>query len=1165
MILLPGGEQGHAVLERAAEWTEMGLLGPALWVLPERVELRTDGPAVIGATVLGVGRTQELVTLHVDLFETLARDELALVRMIKLRSATASHELDAEQDAIADAVSATLTQSMPMAAPTTNVTDAATDLARVTLICAPSQFQLQQRVDWAIREYGTVVVASPEDRSSPWSGDAFVRDNERFTGFVLMHLASVAGLWSGVEKGTFELFPSQASGVGSVWVSRVFINAVLTESLGRRTAADVLDEAGRADSLLIDPSVGAPPEGTFYIEHGDVPAFVTSMVDAVLSLDGAALAFHAPAEVPDPPRRRIGIVAQLGSFFAFSGDKLAGMPRWTWRWVTSSAARSLTRRLHGDDGTHIVGEDLDRAFDLRDRLLLAERDRVIENERAARAMLSGPAGVSQQRTTPRLWRRLRELVFGSLDGSSDLSELGFAEVEGKVPVFGRVSDVFEAPDQLWSPPGGAVAGTLGGSTGGAGTPIGWHDMALDDPRATLAQHATRAASEHEQAEAQLGLAQRRLAELEHQREVGEWQSVLDGSISIAIAETDAGVADGAEKAKDAAANAAATAAAEQAEAATSDAADPSADDPDDAKPETPLTRAALKAEAEAEVDAVRKPRGGDEAGDAGRDEDRSEDRRDAEAPTEAAAASTGDGDAVGDAAADAIADAVGVRRRAKRKKHGGAKRAPGGAAPKYVDPSLAASIAAAQERVFAAETARAERAAARTAAEAAIESFDVWALRHERSFVWRLLSRLAQERRGAQDAAEHFARGIDTLDVQKPGTLIALRKRFHLTMLVGWLIIIAVAALLILLPIWIEDLRENLTWYPSDPTIFSVAAGAAVVLTLIALASYHRGWSQFQRRIDLAQAHLTRVSQGSVHARGEMSRLASLHRQTVDWLVLLARGIHRPWLVPQEWTQRPAYGGARDSMPFAMQIGQVQDEDHASATRLKRMTKERLVVRGWRQQAFSALIAEVAAELGQSAASFGISALDEDLPHSSNHTREMLRENMGSEAVLQRVAAPRLRELMASIQRSALHGSRPLVHPVGANPLRRIASSDLLGGASEDVPWDDFLLGSLAGRRDPVTPLSAVSMSEQHVQEGYHEHVRSLLVLPERLEADLEFRANAPVSLIPYAGGGSSSLDLVWRVDLAGPLPVSAIRLWDAAARRPSARDAGARVEDSGV
>lgn len=1126
VILLPSGEQGVAVLKRAGQWTEMGLLGPALWIMPEQVSADGDGPPVIAATVLGIGREQQLISLDVDLFETLAREPLQLVRMVKLRSASLSRELDAEQDRIADTVAAYLTQSMPMATPSTNVADRATDLARVTLICAPSEFQLRQRVDWAVMEYGTVVVASPEDRSSPWSGDAFVRDNERFVGFALMHLASVAGLWSGVEKGTFELFPGEASGFRSVWVSRVFLNAVLTESLGRRTAAGVLEEAGRADSLLIDPSVGAPPEGTFYIEDGDVTRFTAAMVDAVMSLDGAALAFHLPADVPDPARRRIGIGAQMGSFFSFSGDKLAGMPRWTWRWITSSTGRSLTRRLHGDEGTHVVGEDLDKVFDLRDRLLIADRNRITESEHAARVLLAAPVGVGQLRTTPRLWTRLRELVFGSLDGSSDLSDLGFAEVEGKVPVFGRVSDVFEAPDRLWSPPRGGLRG--------APTQIGWHEVALEDPREALVRAAEVAAGARMQAEARIGVAQRHLADLEHRRDVGEWQSVVDGSIADVRSKADAA------KLVDAAASASATipepaatateASSTNADAATADVdaalADPDStpEDADRNDNATPLTRAALKAEAAPDASTIVLD----------------------EEPAPAAEPS---------AASSSASPAAAPQQ------------------PRRGDPGLQAALFAANAELLDAEQAAVAVTAEATLAGDSVESFDIWAVQHERSFVWRLLARMASDRRNAQDAADTFARGIDELDVQQPGALIRLRKRFHLTMLIGWLVIVAVAALLILLPVWFGSLRADVPWYPVDPWIFTIAAIAALVLTLAALSRYHRGWSQFQRRVDLAHAHLARMSHGSVQARAEVARLASLHRQTVDWLVLLARGIHRPWLVPEEWLQRPSYGGARDSMPFAMQIGQVQDDDHAAATRLKRMTKERLVVKGWRQQAFNSLIAEVAAELGQGSAAFGLAALDEDLPHSSNHTREMLRENMGNEAVLTRVAGPRLRELMASIQRSALHGSKPLVHPIGDNPLRQIVSLDPVGGGGDDLPWDDFLLGSLAGRRDPVTPLSAVSMSEVHVQEGHHEHVRSFLVLPERLEAHLDFRADAPVSLIPYGGGGSSPLDLVWRVDMAGPLPVSAIRLWDAsgetqtddAGARPGARAGAEFDEDSGV
>ena len=93
--------------------------------------------------------------------------------------------------------------------PSANILEQSTDLKHATLICAPTEFQLRQRVDWASGEFGVVVVASPEDRSSPWSGDAFVRENERFVGFTLMHLASVAGLWNGVGKRELRTLPSR--------------------------------------------------------------------------------------------------------------------------------------------------------------------------------------------------------------------------------------------------------------------------------------------------------------------------------------------------------------------------------------------------------------------------------------------------------------------------------------------------------------------------------------------------------------------------------------------------------------------------------------------------------------------------------------------------------------------------------------------------------------------------------------------------------------------------------------------------------------------------------------------------------------------------------------------------------------------------------------------
>ncbi len=212
--------------------------------MPEQVEDVNAGPPRIRAVVLGVGHDLEIAAGR----GRPVRGARAARRSRSCGSSSSaprvpSRELDAAQDAITERVREYVRKSMPMPNPTATVVDQPTELKHATLICAPTEFQLQQRVDWAGGEYGVVVVASPEDRSSPWSGDAFVRENDRFVGFTLTHLASVAGLWNGVGTGSFELFHREESGHQSVWISRVFVNAVLTESLGRRTAARVLEAA----------------------------------------------------------------------------------------------------------------------------------------------------------------------------------------------------------------------------------------------------------------------------------------------------------------------------------------------------------------------------------------------------------------------------------------------------------------------------------------------------------------------------------------------------------------------------------------------------------------------------------------------------------------------------------------------------------------------------------------------------------------------------------------------------------------------------------------------------------------------------------------------------------------------------------------------------------
>ncbi|SMH44563.1 hypothetical protein SAMN06295885_2390 [Rathayibacter oskolensis] len=997
IVLLPSGAQGETLLELAAQWTKTGLLGQALWVLPEHVKTSAYAPPQIEAVVLGVGADLESVAISVDLFEALAEEQLGLVRLVTLRSALPERERDEAQDAVADLVSRWVRTSMPLPNPSATLADQTTELRRVTLICAPTAFQLRERVE--AHEHGFVVIASPEDRSSPWSGDAFVRDDERFTGFTLTHLASVAGLWNGVTDGSVELFSRESDGGDSVWISRVFLNAVLTESLGRRVAAGVLQNAARPDSLLIDPSVSPPPPGTAFIDDAQIGGYVDRMVEGALRLDGGALTYDSAGALDVPEPARIGFFAQIGRFFAFSAGKLVQMPRWSARWLSSSANRSMTRALHTSEGSAVVGSSFDEVLDVRDRLLLADLDRLRDDEGRARVEAGAPAAMAHVRTTPQLWAGLRQLVFGALDGSADLRDAGFAPVEGAVPVFGRVGDVLALPDGPWESSGHDVPP-------GFPARVDWYALALADPRVQLQN----------------------------------WVTAGEASVAaeVPVAEP---VPVGA------------------------DAFDP------------PAQESLVESAAEPGVVRIEVP---------------------AEEPV-----------------------------------------------VPPVDPE-----------------------ARRSGRLQALAEYDLWAGTQSSSFVWRFLDRIAGERRRAEDEVSYLVGEIDAIRPQRPGELLALRRDFHRSMLVGWVTVVALA-LAVGVGIWFVNdyaARDSGSFEPGLITsvlqwVLLGLGGAALFITLVSLVRYHAGWSRFERRIEVERTRLAHYGASARRAREEAARLRSVHRQAVDWLVLLSKAIHRPWHVPEVWTQHETFDVERGHMPFAVRLATVSGEETAAVARMRAAMTSKLVRRGWRHEAFEALVQEMAADYG-AGQGFGLSALDEDLPHSSNHTRRMLLRALDDESLLTRIAAPRLADIVASVQRDEESIARPRVRPMGVNPLNALRRPEDYDGVELDLPWDDFLLESLT-RADPMTPVSATVLTELQVGERYHERVTSFLVAPSRLQERLRFDPAAPIHVVPYEGATGAPVDLVWRVDVVGPVPRAAIRLWDGA--RSASEPVVAPEGDSGI
>lgn len=447
IILLPSGDQGQNLFQFAKSWVEAGLLGPAIWVLPESIVSQAGAPPKVMATVLGISSDRSVIEIEVDLFEQIAREALKVIRLVKLRSARPSKEFDKEQDEIVKIIEKYLGWSVPSHDKRLSDRDAVLDYQPINLICAPTEFNVTVQENWSRMGYGTTIIAAPEDRTSPWSSDAFVRDDAKFDGFTLMHLATVSGIWNGLPVGTLELFERERSGMTQVWLSRVFFSGVFTDGLARRIAAGFVEDLADPSYELLDA-----PEGTVFIDPVYEDAYVDVMVDASFLLDENALEYQRPALPGDPNKTKLGILQQLGLYFVFTGRRLARLPYWSFMWLKRAVASGLQSRLQGKAGSKEVGQGLEERADFYDSAVLASYAQVEAERARAEEAIKIPVKLAQVKSTHTLWQSLREMVFGSLDGGSDLTWAGFQPLDGdRRPVFANVGPVVPLIQTKWEP------------------------------------------------------------------------------------------------------------------------------------------------------------------------------------------------------------------------------------------------------------------------------------------------------------------------------------------------------------------------------------------------------------------------------------------------------------------------------------------------------------------------------------------------------------------------------------------------------------------------------------------------------------------------------------------------------------------------------------------
>jgi len=830
-------------------------------------------------------------------------------------------------------------------------------------------------------------------------------------------------------------------------------------------------------------------------------------------------------------------------------------------------------------------------LDYHDRTLLDRENALADMEREARKASSAPIRLSEIRSAPSLWASIREMVFGALDGGSDLSNKGFPLVDTKIrPIFRNVSQLFPDPDTSYALPEGA------GELEGSPEAIGWDNydkaMGLEQKLSKWQGDASGQTDEHNSRLAdyssELSTVNKRLEEIIRDLESVDAVTVDEAGESVPITIDEA----------------------RSRESAVSDTA-----------PDEPAVSA----------DQASQWEGSETSEEGSETTEFQHDGAVTSADDDSASVVVGnDGEASDNAdlttkrASFFQAFSSSVSKKNSRV----VSQPEGNETPEQPPLDLEALIAEhkkltkrvkqLKKLISTSEEASRQSQEEQAGRESVASEFKKWQVANERSLLWKFRGKLRESLATAESDLAQFKAALEEIEPHEPGTLTALRKAFHKKLLVTHAVMWAIFGLAAVFGLSNYALGQSgaeqaqvqiaeaqavlepqgvLPGAPTAATFDSYYANATeiqqsstepveqaaadayiaaldalsaswqardvgqailgwlllavptilIVSLLALLIPYYRKWSVFRRHVDIQLTNLERIQRGNQVCRSEIERMKALHAQTMDWLKILAMSAHTPWEVRPSWLDSGLSTLQLDSLPFAMRVAQAHDGDHASMSTLVDSANNRLAQPGWRQRAFERLIDEIGKATGRSPKTFSLEALDQDLPHATNNSRSHLLKHMRHPDYLQRVAIHYLKPLIEDLQGKAMATARPEVFQVEKDALEEIKGD--IEGIDDNFKyesWDSFLSHTLTlanGKADPVTALSAMAIAPEKIMDAEHEQVTSYALLPEHVHSKLDQSHVQGLEMHTYDSKTARPLDTVIRVDLVGPLSFASVRL----------------------
>lgn len=387
-------------------------------------------------------------------------------------------------------------------------------------------------------------------------------------------------------------------------------------------------------------------------------------------------------------------------------------------------------------------------------------------------------------------------------------------------------------------------------------------------------------------------------------------------------------------------------------------------------------------------------------------------------------------------------------------------------------------------------------------------------------------------------------------------------------------IVVALAALFISWPVIEPEISETVIPFLQAYTwqILTACGSLFLFVLLVALLVYYSGWSGFRRDVAVQLTNLSNVIQGYVKTKQEVDRLEKLYKQTSDWLEILAHSLYRPWKIHPDWESTREFENHYSTFPFALRVAQAKEERDSRMAELERLVGGRLMVQGWRADAFNDMVQNVGLEMGMQEGKFTTDLLDADLPHETNNSRALLLRFLDhsaksefegkvdldttaldengksslkpSDKYLVEVARERLLDLIEKTQSIVLSEARPRVLHIQDDPLAELREDQ--GGIEEYDPthsWDEFLKESLGTDEVAQPPMGILNFSEKGRVSRVQEDPSSFIITPKRLYSSLPPSQSEKISIVAVGDEKARAVEIIARVDVVGPLSFDQIAL----------------------